>query len=124
MVDVLPSVANHLDIDITKAQKYELDGVPFIGEVSIADPKASKAQNKITVEWTAFATKGKVKILLTGTNNFKGKGLAGKDDYVLLGEFDVSKRKAEVTIPKALMGKEMYKIVIEGEHNSLNRWVK
>jgi len=124
MVDVLPSVVNHLDIDISKAQKYELDGVPFIGAVSIADPKATKVKNNIIVEWTPFTTKGKVKILLTATNNFKGKGLAGKDDYVLLGEFDVSKRKAEVSIPKALMGKEMYKVVIEGEHNSLNRWVK
>ncbi|MEJ5962621.1 alkaline phosphatase family protein [Pedobacter immunditicola] len=124
MVDVLPSVARHLAINITQAQKYELDGVPFIGEVSIADPKATKVKNNIIVEWTPFTTKGKIKILLTATNNFKGKGVAGKDDYVLLGEFDVSKRKAEVSVPKVLMGKEMYKIVIEGEHNTLNRWVK
>lgn len=124
MVDVLPSVARHLDINVTQAQKYELDGVPFIGEVSIADPKTTKVKNNIIVEWTPFTTKGKVKILLTATNNFKGKGVAGKDDYVLLGEFDISKRKVEVSIPKALMGKEVYKVVIEGEHNSLNRWVK
>ena len=86
--------------------------------------KRQKHKTTSPVEWTPFTTKGKVKILLTGTNNFKEKGVSGKDEYVLLGEFDVSKRKAEVMIPKSLMGKKMYKVVIEGEHNSLNRWLR
>ncbi len=123
IVDILPSVARHLDIEIPKHQAWELDGVPFVGAVSIADAKAKLVDETIEVEWTAFSKTGQVELLITDTNKFKLAGPNQQDEYMSLGKFDVGKGAASVVLPKALRGKKMYKVVFAAEHNALNRWI-
>lgn len=124
IVDILPSMARHLGVSIPTIQRYELDGVPFIGDVSIADPTAKLENNKLTITWTPFSREGKVKIYVTPTDNFNKSGPSNADEYALIAEVDLAKRKVEIELPEAFAQEQAFKIVIEGEHNALNRWVK
>ena len=123
IVDILPSMARHLGVKIDPKQQYELDGVPFIGEVSIANPKADIKDGKLMLRWTAFHPEGKVKISVSKTNTFKEKGPQGTDVYVSVGEFNQGAGKAEIDLPKDMKDSKFLKVVFEGDHNTLNRWI-
>jgi len=123
IVDILPSVARHLEVNIPKQQAWELDGVPFVGKVSIADPKAKLVDGKIEAEWTPFAKEGQVELFLASSNTFKEKGVAQADSYTSLGKVDLAKGKASIALPAALAGKKFYKLVLSAEHNAVNRWI-
>jgi len=121
IVDIFPSVANHLQVALNKTQQYELDGVPFIGEVSIADPRAAVEDGTLIVSWTPFTNKGSVKVLVSATDYFKDQGVGTPDTYQVLGEFSVGERSARISLPPNLKRSKLLKVVIEGEHNVLNR---
>lgn len=123
IVDILPSVAEHMQITINEKQRYELDGVSFIGEVSVADPRAELVGDTLAVEWTRFTNQGSVKILVSASNQFNKSGVENPDSYQSLGEYDISDRKAEIKLPGNLANSKFLKVVIEGEHNSINRWI-
>lgn len=123
IVDILPSVARHLGLTIKPAQQYELDGVPFVGKVSIADPKATLAQQQLRLEWTPFSKTGVVEIMVSATNHFQHGGVEQPDTYVSLGNVELAKGKATVDLPSTLHGKKFYKVVLSAEHNSVNRWI-
>jgi predicted AlkP superfamily pyrophosphatase or phosphodiesterase len=121
MVDILPSVMRHLSLTIPKEHARELDGVPFVGEVSIAEPNARIINDKLRVEWTPFELKGKVNILVATTNNFETSGTP--DEYQNLGSFEVSSGRSEIQLNEKYLESKFLKIVIEGEKNTLNRWI-
>lgn len=121
MVDILPSVARHMQISIPKQNYYELDGVSFVGEVSLAEPNAKIIENKLRVEWTPFDTKGKVNILISTTNHFENADVA--DNYVSMGNFELSSGRVEIPLAKDLLKSKFLKVVIEGEKNTVNRWI-
>jgi hypothetical protein len=62
--------------------------------------------------------RGKAKIWLATTNNFK---TGGKDNYKLMGEVPVANGKAAISVKD--MPSDFYKIVIEAPYNFLNRWI-
>lgn len=121
IVDVLPSVARHIGLTIPKENAWEIDGVPFTGEISVAEPSARIIEDKLRVEWTPFELKGNVNILVSPTNHYEtaGKG----DTYRSLGVFEVSRGRAEIPLPEEFKESRILKIVIEGEKNVLNRWI-
>lgn len=121
IVDILPSVARHMGLQILPENARELDGVPFTGEISIAEPQARIIEDKLRVEWTPFERKGNVNILVSPTNHFETKG--NGDSYRNLGTFEVSRGRAEIPLSKELQESKILKVVIEGEKNMLNRWV-
>lgn len=123
IVDILPSVARHMKVDLSKSQQYELDGVPFIGEISIDDPRVLLKGNELHVEWTPYSNQGKVKLYVTATDNFNKGGMTSLDNYQLLGEYNIAARKADVQLPESLRNSKLLKVVIEGEHNVVNRWI-
>lgn len=124
IVDILPSVARHMNIELSKTQQFELDGVPFIREISIDDPRVSLKENNLHIEWTPYSHQGKVKVYVTASNNFRTGGLATPDNYESLGEYDIAARKADIPLPENLRYSRLLKVVIEGEHNTLNRWIQ
>lgn len=116
IVDILPTVARHLNIAISKER--EIDGVPLSGAVSVAHPKAVLIQNSIDVSWQAYATKGTAKIWLATSNNIK---TGGKDTYQLVGEVPVGQQHLLVDVKESPA--DFYKIIVEGPYNAVNRWV-
>nr|WP_295926105.1 alkaline phosphatase family protein [uncultured Dyadobacter sp.] len=118
VVDIFPTVARHMGINVPKEQAFEVDGVPFTGKISVLSPAVQKSAGKVNLSWKAVEKEGKVKIWLTTTNHFE-KG--GRDLYYLMDEVEVTNEKAEIDISKYPSG--FYKIVLEGRYNSANRWI-
>ncbi|NKI26927.1 alkaline phosphatase family protein [Arenibacter sp. 6A1] len=118
VVSIMPTILQSHNIKPAKAQLWELDGVPLVGKVSVANAKASLKDNEIHVRWESLQKNGTVKIWLAPTNNYK---VGGTDDYILIDKIKSSKEEAFITIDQ--WPSDFYKIVIEGKHNSINTWV-
>ena len=118
VVDIMPTIARHMDISIPKEQAFEIDGVSLTGKISIHQPSVKKEDKKINLSWKSVDKEGKVKIWLSTSNNFaKGK----RDLYMLMDEVPVTNEKAELDVSKLPNG--FYKIVMEARYNNLNRWI-
>lgn len=117
IVDIMPSIANFLDVQIPREQLMEVDGIPLTGTIAATQPDAKLENGKIKVTWKTAGGKGNAKIWLATTNQFKE---GGRDQYVLKATVPVSKETAiiDVDSPSAF-----YKIVIETPDNFLNRWI-
>ncbi|MBE9586591.1 alkaline phosphatase family protein [Mucilaginibacter sp. JRF] len=120
VVDILPTIARFVDVKLSADQQRELDGVPLIGKVSLSNPVAIKADNKISLSWKAADTEGKVKVWLAATNNFKETGKP--DNYKLIGEVPVKDGKFDIDLSRETAS-DFYKIVLEGKYNTVNRWI-
>jgi hypothetical protein len=124
VVDIMPSIARYLNVQLPYAVLQEMDGTPFIGPVSIAALKANPMQGGLDISWKAIEQKVKpeaevkVKIWVATTNNFK---VGGKDEYYLLGEVNASVQHFFADL-KAYPS-TFYKVVLETPNNSLNTWV-
>lgn len=118
IVDIMPTMARHLQLTISKEQAFELDGIPLTGKLSIVDPVVKKEGSKINLNWKAVEPEGTVKIWLSTTNRFEeGK----RDNYFLLAEVPVKSETAQIDVAKLPPG--FFKIVLEARYNHLTRWV-
>ena len=117
IVDILPTMAAHLQIKIPQQVSRELDGIPLTGKVSLAQPKLNIFQHKADISWQVLDTTGTAKIWLCTTNQYK---TGGSDEYKLLNE--VPLQQAHTTIDLSNYPSDFYKIVIEGKYNMVNRW--
>ena len=117
-VDIMPSLLNHLGVEIPPSIRAEVDGVPFVGPVSISNMSAIRRGNTIEVTWKALAKKGRMTVQLATTNNF---ATGGTDDYSTVGEVDVSKQRFVIDLGRETSS--FYKVVLQSPDNWMNRWV-
>lgn len=118
VVDIMPSLAKHLDIVIPRDKLMEVDGIPLVGNISATSPNAILKDGKLRITWKAVSKKGDTKIWLATTNRFKE---GGKDEYSMVATVPLSKQKAIIDVSNN--PSTFYKIVIEAPGNLLNRWV-
>jgi hypothetical protein len=118
IVDVMPSIAKHLSVDIGREKIMEVDGISLTGKISATGADAKRAGNKIEITWKPLDKTGVAKIWLATTNQFK-KG--GTDEYVLMKEVPVANGKVVIDVKN--MHSDFYKVVIEFPYNFLNRWI-
>lgn len=118
-VDIAPGILRFMGVEIPRERAWEQDGVPLIGQVSLTDLKAAVQGDKLTLSWKRVSGKGKVKIWLSTTNEFQ-KG--GRDHYVQIKK--VSLAAGTATVDVSQYPSRFYKVVLEGKHNTVNRWVK
>lgn len=118
VVDIMPSLAKHLDIVIPRDKLMEVDGIPLVGNISATSPNAILEDGKLRITWKAVSKKGDTKIWLATTNRFKE---GGKDEYSMVAAVPLSKQKAIIDVSNN--PSPFYKIVIEAPGNLLNRWV-
>jgi hypothetical protein len=119
IVDVMPTIARFMKIQLTDEQQREIDGIPMIGPVSIVNPEYNIFQNKLDITWKAADRKGKIKLWVSPTNNFNN---GGKDNYTLLAEVPVTAEHVVTDIKE--LPSEFYKVVLEGSYNTVNTWIK
>jgi len=118
IVDVAPSILRFMNIEIPDETKKEMDGIPFIGELSFSNLKAIRKKNKIEVSWNPVHPGEPVEIYLATTNDFK----TGKPDpYKMIGKAKVSDKKFTFQLPEK--SSDIYKIVVKGLHNTMNAWI-
>ena len=118
IVDIMPSLASFLNIDIPRDKLMEIDGISLTGKLSITDAKAYLANDAIEAKWNVIDKAGEARIWLATTNNFKA---GGKDNYKLMAEVPVANGSATVSVRQ--MPSDFYKIIIEAPYNFLNRWI-
>ena len=92
--------------------------MPLTGNVSIAHPEVLLQNDSLTISWKSYSSKGKVKIWIATSNNFKE---GGEDKYELLGETIAGDEY--FAVPFKNENAALYKIVIEGEYNAVNKWI-
>ncbi len=117
VVDIMPSIAKHIGLQIPKEKLMEVDGISLTGKLSATNAQASLSEGKLIVSWKAVG-KGDAKIWLATTNNFKE---GGKDEYKLMKTVPVS--AGEAVIDVSSLNSSFYKIVVETKENYLNRWI-
>lgn len=117
LVDIMPTIANHLNLKISKDQSREVDGTSLTGKIGATTLIAGIHNSKIQLSWKKKMS-GKAKVWLATTNNFK---TGNTDKYKLLGEVNIEKEHAEFNV-KQHAG-NFYKIVLETPYNTLNRWI-
>lgn len=118
VVDILPSVANYIGLKIPEASANELDGVPFMGGISVSSAKAELNNGKLQVTWKAWQKKGEVKVMVTTTNNYK---TGTEDAYTIKLKAPLAQQKLEIDVSK--QASKFYKIVVQARHNAVNTWV-
>lgn len=118
VVDITPSIMRFMGLPVQQEVAREIDGVPLIGKVSLANPYAFVVGNKLKVGWDPYDREGEVKVYLAKTNDYNTTGKP--DALTLLGTIEVAKGKTEFDFTPA---KGTYKLVMEGKYNTVNRWV-
>lgn len=118
VVDIMPSLASFLNISIPHDQQMEIDGMPLTGKLSVTAAQAHYENGNIVLTWKAEEKKGKAKIWLATTNEYK---TGGKDIYTLIKTVSIRKGRAVINVNESTS--KIYKIVIEAPHNFLNRWI-
>lgn len=118
MVDIMPTIARFMELEIPQEQEMELDGVPLIGPLSFIQADLKETEHEIILTWKPMVTEGKVEIWATGENQFKTTGRL--DSYKLLGE--ANSKSGEFRIQINQFPEDFVKFVLKGEHNSLGIW--
>lgn len=119
IVAIMPTMLRTLNITPQQEQLRELDGVPLTGEISVANAKAVLTDTILNLTWDAYDQTGKLNIWVSTTDNFQ-KG--GVDDYQYIAEVNIQDKKAIINMSH--LPSNFYKIVLEGEHNAVTRWVE
>jgi predicted AlkP superfamily pyrophosphatase or phosphodiesterase len=117
IVDIMPSIARFLGLQIPRNRLMEIDGIPLTGSLSATAPNATLEDGKLKITWKASG-KGDAKIWISTTNQFKE---GGQDEYTLMANVPVSAQQAIIDVSDKRSS--FYKIVIETPNNMLNRWV-
>ena len=119
IVDILPSIFNHLQISIPDEVAGEIDGVPFIGSIDLADLTAEKTGNSVTLQWKNFSKNktDKAEIFVTEMNQFK-EGKA--DKYQKVGEAVLQQENYNFKLES---NSAFYKVLVKAPHHYANVWI-
>lgn len=117
IADIFPSLANFLQLPVPRERAMELDGIPFIGEISASNLTASVNNDVLSLHWKAIGT-GEAKILVSTTNHFKTGGV---DECRIVKTVPLSAEMAQVDLRD--LPSPFYKVVLETKNNFLNKWV-
>jgi hypothetical protein len=117
IVDIMPTLATYLHINIPKPILNEIDGTSLMGKVSLIEPQINVFQQKLDLTWTSLDASGTLKIWISTNNNYS---VNGKEAYILLSEVPLNQNRAVFDISK--YPSNFYKVVLEGKHNTVNRW--
>jgi hypothetical protein len=118
IVDIMPTIARFMKINIPEETAREIDGVPLIGDLSFTHPSIEYKNNEALIQWKANEKNGDVKIFVATTNNFKS---GGKDEYHLIKQVPVKDEKTSIDLKG--MPSSFYKFFLEGANNNVNRWL-
>ena len=118
IVDILPTIARFMNLTIPIDSERELDGVPFVGRVSLIKPIATLNGDRLKISWTVLDNTGNVTIWISTSNLFK-KGKT--DDYKLIDIVPIETKMLVIDVQEH--PSQVYKIVLTGQYNMVTKWV-
>lgn len=86
ITDIVPSILRFMGVEAPEAVRAEMDGTPFLGELSFDNLNASLRQDSLLISWNPANTAGKARLMFAFSNQFKE---GGKDDYEQMAEVPV-----------------------------------
>lgn len=117
VVDIMPSICNHLGIPIPDGVKKEIDGVPFIGPLDFADLTVSRSGDSLLLNWKSYSPESNAEVFVANTNHFKE---GGEDNYRKVGDVKIGSEKYSFAVEGP---DEFYKVLLNGPDHYLNAWV-
>lgn len=119
ITDIVPSICRFMGFTVPRDVLWEQDGMPFIGQVDIAQMKSAPYDDDIILSWRCLNPQAEVTVYAAADNLY---GSGGKDKWIKLGSVRASKESFRVEgrrIPESAF----YKFVLCTPNNHLNRWV-
>jgi predicted AlkP superfamily pyrophosphatase or phosphodiesterase len=118
IVDIYPSVCNHLKVSIPESVAQELDGVSFLGEVDVDDFHGYRQEGKIILRWDRMNKSGEEygEIFISNTNLFK---TGSKDTYTRVDDVSLGNETFSFHASDSLF----YKILLKTRNQVVNTWV-
>lgn len=119
VVDIMPSICNHMKISIPDDVMREVDGVPFIGPVDFSNLDVETRDGKIMLRWKSLSKDhdAEAEVFVALTNRFKE---GGKDTYSKVGAVRIADEGFSFDSPT---GTNFLKVLVKGPHHTLNAWV-
>ncbi len=119
IIDIMPTIQRFMHLNIPTHVGYEIDGIPFIGKVDVANLEATKTPNKqLKLRWKCISNPTKKATVLISPTNNHAKG--GVDKYTAVGEVTIGDEEFIVpTVTKS----NLYKIVLKAQNNTINTWM-
>lgn len=118
IVDIMPTIAHHLNIKMKEQVSREVDGVSLVKPISVSNAKAVYFQKKLDLTWNFYGESDSVKIFISTTDHYK-KG--GEDTYIYLGT--VAGEYRRTTLDLSPYPSEFYKVIVVGKYNTTNTQV-
>jgi hypothetical protein len=117
VVDIAPSILRFMNIAAPLAVQEEMDGIPFIGSLSISNLTATRHGKNATISWTPIDTDGKAEVWITTTNTFEKGGI---DKYIPVGTARVADGQFTFEMPAKA---DYCKVLVKGSYNMTNVWL-
>jgi len=118
IVDVFPTVADFLQIQIPKELAMELDGVSLIEKPYAKGLKGVLDSNQLHLSWEFFGENGEGQAWIAFGNQFR---FGNHDQFTLLGKVDLKDGKASFDLGEHDF--QNAKVVLELPKGFLNYWV-
>lgn len=118
IIDILPTMLRSLEISPERNRRFEIDGAPITGPLSVSSLKAKIQGKNLYLNWKTYNQDKRLKIYLSTENGFKN-GIY--DHYILVKKVKGNSHSTKIDVSK--YPSDYYKIVIEGKHNTSNTWL-
>jgi hypothetical protein len=117
IVDIMPSILRHMQIQAPTQVLREIDGISFTGPLSVSNAQVSISGQELQLHWKAHATKGDLKIYYAPAPAKNGNAFP---DYQLLTMQPLKNGAYRLQWDKP--ANQSYVFLLEGQHNSANTW--
>lgn len=111
-VDIYPTITRFLQINIPIEIERELDGIPLIGRVSLIQPEITRQNHNLFIKWKALDNQGNVSVYLSTTNS--------KDNFRFIQNVSLEDQFLQINIEQ--YPSNFYKISLQGQFNTINKW--
>ncbi|SHN09381.1 Type I phosphodiesterase / nucleotide pyrophosphatase [Cyclobacterium lianum] len=117
IVDIFPTIASYLDLNIPKNQAMEVDGISLLGEAYASHLRGTLSGASLKLNWKSYGSGETARVWATSTNQFR---YGNSDLYRLLGEVNLDNESAAFDL-KANYNN--LKVVLELPSGYANVWV-
>ncbi|ELR73152.1 hemopexin repeat-containing protein [Fulvivirga imtechensis AK7] len=118
MVDIMPSILSHMEIQIPEHTAREIDGTSFVGDIKAKALQADVTNGTLTLKWKPYAEKGTAHFFISTTNRFKE---GGEDQYFELGESEIRNGISQFKLPD--VESTFLKVLMRTDAQFLNTWI-
>jgi hypothetical protein len=122
-VDLLPTIADYMNIAIDQSTLYELDGLSLFSPADAFNLKGVLIDNcKLLLSWTSISKNSDTtaEVYISTTNNIKE---GNPDRYIKIGEVPLKEELALLSIEMPEVS-DFLKVVLKTPNHTLNYWVR